>query len=165
MDQLQKPENENKPRGFGWIWWVGLAELMVWNGSALLPLGTPTVNLPYGALLDQVKAGNVASVTIAGADISGTFKQPVTWPPATSTPAASGTPAAAPTAEGWDAEDALLLTPGFGQAGRCGLDQSAPTATLETRSPMPFAVASTPKPEPRTAAGKSSAASDFSSDA
>ncbi len=98
MDQLQKPENEKKPRGFGWMWWVVLAALMMWNLTGLLPLGTPTVNLPYGALLDQVKAGNVASVTIAGADISGTFKQPVTWPPATPTPAASGTPAAAPTA-------------------------------------------------------------------
>ncbi len=43
-------------------------------------------------------------------------------------------------------------------------DHSAPTTTLDTKSPMPFAVARTPKPVPRTSPGSNSAAIDFSSD-
>lgn len=33
--------------------------------------------MPYGAFLDQVEAGNIASVTFQGTQIDGRFKQPV----------------------------------------------------------------------------------------
>ena len=44
-------------------------------------------------------------------------------------------------------------------------DHSAPTTTLEIKSPIPFTVANTPNPDPRDFAGNNSAASDFSTDA
>src|ERR1700722_19660885 len=42
------------------------------------------------------------------------------------------------------------------------LDHSAPTAMLETKSPIPFVVARTPKPEPRFSVASKSAARAFS---
>ena len=76
-----------------WLWWTLLLALLVWNGYTLLvPKAPPAANLSYTDFLGQVRAGNVASVTIAGQLVDGTFRKEMTWPPqAQATPAPSGT--------------------------------------------------------------------------
>jgi hypothetical protein len=44
---------------------------------AIVELNGGTPAMPYGAFLDQLDSGNVASVTLQGTEISGRFKQPV----------------------------------------------------------------------------------------
>lgn len=64
-----------------WLWWVLLAATLGWTVfSVLSPQTPPTLTLSYTAFLDEVKAGNVASVTISGQAINGTFKKPVPAP-------------------------------------------------------------------------------------
>jgi cell division protease FtsH len=87
----QRPNNQDAPGGPGgtprrflpsWLWWVVLAGLLAWNAYALLvPKAPPAAALNYTDFLNQVQAGNVASVTIAGQQVDGTFKQEVLWPP------------------------------------------------------------------------------------
>jgi hypothetical protein len=43
---------------------------------AVKATGRPTA-MPYGALLDQVEAGNVASMTFDGTEVDGRFKHPL----------------------------------------------------------------------------------------
>jgi cell division protease FtsH len=77
----------------GWVWWVFLAVLIAWNAlTFFVPRGPPTINLPYSTFLDQVKAGNVASVTISGYQVDGTLKNAIPVPDATPVP--SSTPGA-----------------------------------------------------------------------
>ena len=97
-----KPPNQPPPGGPSsapprrlmptWLWWTLLAGLLVWNVYALLvPKAPPAANLSYTDFLNQVRAGNVASVTIAGQHIDGKFRNEVTWPPnAQATPAPGG---------------------------------------------------------------------------
>jgi cell division protease FtsH len=97
MNQNQN-QNQNNPQGtpprakFSWIWWVVLLALLVWNLLVFLPQGTPEVTLPYSNFIDQVEKGNVASVTITGSTITGTFVNAITAP--ATTPAAGTTPTA-----------------------------------------------------------------------
>lgn len=70
--------------------WVIFLALAVWALSSLWPQQTTSVALPYSAFVEQVQAGNVSAVTIAGSDITGQFAQPVAWP--RPTPAASPVP-------------------------------------------------------------------------
>jgi cell division protease FtsH len=87
-----------------WIWWVLLLALMAWNMRSLVPASQPEARIPYSVFLDQVRAGNVARVQIAGSEISGSFVKPFLWPqpaaeansPASPQPAASPTPSTAP---------------------------------------------------------------------
>jgi cell division protease FtsH len=64
-----------------WTWWALLAGLLAWNAYALLvPKSTPAADLSYSELLSQVRAGNVASVTITGQHVEGEFKVETAWP-------------------------------------------------------------------------------------
>lgn len=96
--ESQKQELDQKPQlpsQSGWIWWVLLLVLLAWNAWLFLPVSKPEVSIPYTTFLDQVRADNVAKVHIAGAEITGSFFQPVQWPqPITATPAAAATPVA-----------------------------------------------------------------------
>jgi cell division protease FtsH len=79
-----------------WIWWVLAGILMAWNIWAFLPKGRPEVAIPYTTFLDQIDADNVADVTIAGDEITGSFVKPFVWPQPTpeTAPAPSPQPSA-----------------------------------------------------------------------
>jgi len=100
MNQNQN-KNQDNPQGtpprakFSWIWWVILLALLVWNLLVFLPQGTPEITLPYSSFIDQVEKGNVASVTITGSTIAGTFVSAIAAPATTPAP---GTTATAPAA-------------------------------------------------------------------
>lgn len=92
MDSPQ-PNVPKPPRtGISWVWWVALLILLIWSILGLLPSSRPEVTIPYTTFLAQVRAGNVASVTINGSQITGRFVQPFVPPsptaPATSVPGA-----------------------------------------------------------------------------
>jgi hypothetical protein len=58
-----------------WIVFVVLAVLLV---AGLMEMGKSPATIRYSDFLDQLDAGNVASVTFAGTRIDGRFKAPVT---------------------------------------------------------------------------------------
>jgi cell division protease FtsH len=74
-----KQQSPQIPR-WTWIWWVVLLALMAWNLRSLMPASQPEARIPYSVFLDQVRAGNVARVQIAGSEISGAFVKPVLLP-------------------------------------------------------------------------------------
>ena len=55
---------------------------MIWNAITYLSLASPEVQIPYSTFIDQVKAGDVSTVTITGNEITGTFVKALPWPPA-----------------------------------------------------------------------------------
>ncbi len=87
-----------------WTWWPILLALIIWNVWLFRPVHKPEANVPYSVLVAQVRAGNVASVHIAGDRITGTFVKPVPWPQPTAvaspqlTPTAVASPPLTPTA-------------------------------------------------------------------
>ena len=83
------------PRLPRWAWWLFFGLLLLWNLSALLPAGTPTAALPYSAFLDEAQHNNVAQVQFNGQALTGTLRQAILWPPA-STAGASAAPSATP---------------------------------------------------------------------
>jgi len=76
-----QPNVPKPPRtGISWVWWVALLILLIWSILGLLPSSRPEVTIPYTTFLAQVRAGNVASVTINGSQITGRFVQPFVPP-------------------------------------------------------------------------------------
>jgi cell division protease FtsH len=94
--QKQTPRIPQLPR---WMWWLILLALMAWNIWAFLPAGRPEASIPYSTFVTQVRADNVASVHIAGGEITGTFVKPLPWPqptPGSKPTAASPQPTSSP---------------------------------------------------------------------
>ncbi len=82
-----------RPRLPRWAWWALLGAALLWNVYALaLPKAEPAATLTYSDFLAQVRAGNVASVTMVGQNIKGELKQAISWAP----PGADGTAGAEP---------------------------------------------------------------------
>jgi cell division protease FtsH len=74
-----------------WFWTAIFVGLLVWNAFLFLaPTSVPVVAVPYSAFLDQVRANNVAQVTLSGQAVSGTFRAAIQYP--------SPNPSIAPTA-------------------------------------------------------------------
>ncbi|MCL4465298.1 MAG: ATP-dependent zinc metalloprotease FtsH [Chloroflexi bacterium] len=72
-----------------------MAVLLAWNLYAFFaPKAPPAVALSYTAFLGQVRADNVASVTLAGQNADGVFKNAIVQPP----DVGASAPTAAPTA-------------------------------------------------------------------
>lgn len=98
----QKPDTPKPPQIPipRWTWWVILIALLLWNFLMIRPTRQPEATIAYSTFLQQVQAGNVASVKIVGAEITGEFIHPVTLPEPTpapiTSPAASPTPTASP---------------------------------------------------------------------
>lgn len=90
MDTQQDKNPTAKKPQFGWIWWVFLVILLAWNVWVLWPQNRPEANIPYSLFVQQVMAGNVASVNLSGGQITGKFVKPITWTPPTSTPTVPG---------------------------------------------------------------------------
>ena len=89
------------PPYFKWLWWLSLIAMLAWNAWMLRTIReTAPLMLSYSAFLDQVRDGAVASVTITGQDVEGTFSRAFTPPLSDSETAAEGsdpTPAATAT--------------------------------------------------------------------
>ncbi len=68
--------------------WIALIVLLLANiliSNVLMSVGqAPTITISYNTFLDQVSAGNVASITSTGQSITGVTKQPVKDPNGTS---------------------------------------------------------------------------------
>jgi cell division protease FtsH len=94
------PQLPPRPLLPSWAWWLLLAGTLIWNLYALFaPKTAPTVALPYTTFVQQVQAGNVASVTMTGQNIEGTLKQPIGAPTdASQAPTGAPAPVASPTA-------------------------------------------------------------------
>src|SRR5215471_4088457 len=72
--------NDNRPRVRipGWVWWILLAGLLVWNILALAnPFTTGRASVAYSDFINQVNVGNVSEVTLQDRNVTGSFKQPV----------------------------------------------------------------------------------------
>jgi cell division protease FtsH len=90
----QRPRSKSLER----VMWVIAAVLLIWSLYPLFAPESPSaVALSYSDFLGQARAGVIATVTIKGQEISGKFREPVSWPPvAPSAPAGAGaTPEAA----------------------------------------------------------------------
>ncbi|HEX6385912.1 MAG TPA: ATP-dependent zinc metalloprotease FtsH [Anaerolineae bacterium] len=71
--------NQRKP-GLPWsslIWLLFLVLLTVWLWNQFLPTGDAPVTVNYSTFRDQLLAGNVQRVTIAGEEIRGQYKEAV----------------------------------------------------------------------------------------
>ena len=104
--------NNNQPRFRipGWVWWILLAGLLIWNILALAnPFSTGRTAINYSDFIAQVQAGNVSEVTLQDRNVTGILKQAVrvqngdvisgpgiTTTPVPSATATSGTGAQAP---------------------------------------------------------------------
>jgi cell division protease FtsH len=64
-------------------WFLLIAILLIWSVALSWPQAAPQAPIAYSVFLEQVRAGNVASVQITGDAMSGTFKKPYE-PPAAS---------------------------------------------------------------------------------
>ena len=74
MEHCQRPWWKRPP-----VWFIATAVvlgLLIGVGAEIESTGKSAA-MPYGAFLDQIEAGNVASVTFQGTEIRGRFKQPL----------------------------------------------------------------------------------------
>jgi hypothetical protein len=58
------------------VWFIAIAAVLIVAFLAV-EMGGKAPATPYGAFLDQLEAGNVASVTFEGTEVRGRFKRPV----------------------------------------------------------------------------------------
>jgi cell division protease FtsH len=111
-DDPNNPNNKPRLRVPGWIWWILLAGLLIWNIFALAnPFAAGPSSVTYSDFIAQVQADNISQVTLQDRNVTGTFKQSVkvqngavitgpgvtTTPPTAAPTATSGNTAAAPT--------------------------------------------------------------------
>jgi hypothetical protein len=59
------------------VWFIGIAAVLALVISIAVEEAGKHAPTPYGAFLDQLEAGNVASVTFEGTQIDGRFKHPL----------------------------------------------------------------------------------------
>jgi cell division protease FtsH len=93
--QAPQPPGSSKPPNQRsiWTWWlVSIVILLIWNIFSF-PRPATRANIPYSALLAQVRADNVTSVHVTGDDITGTFRLPFTPPSPAPVNSPSPTPA------------------------------------------------------------------------
>ena len=80
----QQPQSP-QPR-IPWFWWVLLVGLTIWNVITYFRAAPQQAEIPYSTFIDQVKAGNISTVTITGNEITGTFINSLSWPQVTPGP-------------------------------------------------------------------------------
>jgi cell division protease FtsH len=102
-DQTPTPQ----PR-ISWFWWILLIGLMIWNAITYLSLASPEVEIPYSTFIDQVKTGNISTVTITGNEITGEFIKPINWPPVTPGSAATDNTPASTEQQSYSAFDTIF---------------------------------------------------------
>ncbi|MGA2393492.1 MAG: ATP-dependent zinc metalloprotease FtsH [Candidatus Lustribacter sp.] len=72
-----KPPDDQRLRKFFTAWWFAALMLLLWLALAFSLRPTTQLSLPYSSFLAQLHGGNVASVAIAGDQISGTLRQAI----------------------------------------------------------------------------------------
>ncbi len=129
--QQKKTGNQRPPALGPTFWWVVLLLLLLWNAVLLWPPSKPEAQIPYSTFLEQVRAGNVSEVLIAGPQISGAFAKPVLWPE----PPAAGAPSQPGKAE-------TAASPGSGTqaAKNDGKPQAVPQKYAEFATVFPESV-------------------------
>jgi len=80
MEQCHRPWWKRPP-----FWFLVIAAVMVLLIVYIPERGGKPAPTPYSTFLDQVEAGNVASVTFQGTEIDGRYKHPLDSAPASST--------------------------------------------------------------------------------
>ncbi len=105
---LEKKQDQSQRPRIGWIWWIILGALLVWNLVNLLPQSQPEAKITYSAFVNYVQAGKVASVDVKETEIHGIFKSSQAIPaqdfttgsaqPTVEAPGGTPQPTAAPTA-------------------------------------------------------------------
>ncbi len=136
-----------QPFRYAPLWWVIFALLMVWNFYSFFPRKTAQATLPYSEFVTQLDNGNVSSVRIVGAAITGTLEHAITWPP----PRAAA--AAAPTGKQTPAQGGRA-PPGANTPPKTPANTTAkPAAPSAQRSTPPRPqVAPQPQPQPQAQA-------------
>jgi cell division protease FtsH len=123
------------------LWWIVFGLLMVWNFWSFFPRNNTQVQLPYSTFEDQVSSGNVASVHIVGATITGAFKHSVTWPPPAPTNAAPTQGSTAHAAAAKPAPQAARTPPAHSsatsRAQRLSHSQTTPRPYSQFRTDFP----------------------------
>lgn len=94
MQQPQQPVQ--KKQSVQWFWWILAAILLIWNIFSFMPKSKPEINIPYSQFLNQVSAGNIASVQISGSEITGKFVNPFPSPLPTLAPSQTVDPKSTP---------------------------------------------------------------------
>lgn len=69
------------PRGRTWLWFVLILLANFLIVRLLFPGPEAAVKVPYTFFKEEVRTGNVESVSSQGDKVEGTFKEPVTYPP------------------------------------------------------------------------------------
>ena len=106
------PATPPRPGLPGRIWWAIFAALLVWNVVAFFGSApSNSVEVPYSAFLTEANRDNVAQVTINGQLVSGTFRQPIAYPPAGSASPSAGSGLCAGGASPAPASPAVCATP------------------------------------------------------
>ena len=95
----KKPQTKARLFQGPWLWWIVFAGFILWDFVLLKPSPHPEVGIPYSTFLAEVRDGNVNSVHIVGAAITGAFAKPVQWPPPTPTAALQSESHAPPSAK------------------------------------------------------------------
>jgi cell division protease FtsH len=94
---MQQPqETTPKKQNIHWFWWILAIILLIWNILSFYPKSKPEVKIPYSQFIDQVNAGNVASVQISGSEITGKFVNAFPAPTPTPAPLQTAAPNATP---------------------------------------------------------------------
>ncbi len=81
----QEQPGQKRPRNqgaWGFLWWALLGALLFWNYLIFAPHANPQEAIPYSVFLAQVRAGNVAAVSINDEQITGAFVKPYAEPAA-----------------------------------------------------------------------------------
>jgi cell division protease FtsH len=91
---MQSPDSQKPPdqqpkipqARISLFWWIVLIGLMIWNAITYFKSAPVEVEIPYSTFIDQVKTGNISTVKITGDEITGVFKNSITWPQVTPGP-------------------------------------------------------------------------------
>lgn len=94
---MQSPQQPaQKKQTTHWIWWILAIILLIWNVWSFLPKSSPEINIPYSQFINQVSAGNIASIQVSGSEITGKFVNPFPGPQPTLAPSQTESPNTTP---------------------------------------------------------------------
>jgi cell division protease FtsH len=65
-----------------WLWFMAILLLNYFLASFLMPVEEPPITIPYTLFKEEVQKSNVNAIFGKGETIKGSFKSPVTYPPA-----------------------------------------------------------------------------------
>jgi len=132
------------------FWWVILTALLLWNLSVFWGKTTAeqTAEIPYTTFLAQVRAGNVAEISLQAENIIGKFEKPIVWPPR------------GEKAPGAANERSAAVTPGSQTGGTVGGATAAPSPAPAATEKAVAATAKAPTAEAAPSAATKTGAAE-----